>query len=593
MKKTKKHQWNLGLLYASEHDPRIESDLKAIEKKIGAFARRYDTKGKNYLHDGNELMNALNDYESILALAGGKPLYYFHYRQHMNSEDKQANQQVSLLSNRLTNAINQMQFFVISIGKISKNKQSELLASEKLGHFKVFLQRTFGDAAHDLSEVEEKIMNLKRLPAHSLWVQGNEKLLGSKSVLWKGKRMPLTEAHNLVTSLEKASERQALGSLINKELKETAVFAESEINAIVTDKKIDDGLRGYKNAYDSTIQSYRNDPKVVLGLVDVVTNNFSIPQRYYRLKAKILGKKKLSYEDRAAKTGNIDKAFTIEDCIKTVSETFGDIDPKFASILETYLKNGQIDWKPRQGKHGGGYCSSLYGNPTFVLLNHIDDLNSFKTFAHEMGHAFHAELSEQQGPIYSDLSMSLAETASTLFEQIAFEAIFEKLSDKEKIVALEQKLNSEVATIFRQIACFNFEKDIHEGVRTKGFLSKEELAVLHNKNMQAYLGPVFKIDADTGYAFVSWPHLRYFFYVYSYAYGMLVSKALLRRYKQDKSFWAKIEQFLSAGGKDSPENILREIGIDVSKPSFWKEGLKEIEDDIATLEKLTKRQGKK
>jgi oligoendopeptidase F len=206
-----------------------------------------------------------------------------------------------------------------------------------------------------------------------------------------------------------------------------------------------------------------------------------------------------------------------------------------------------------------------------------------------MGHAFHSELSESQGPIYSVLSMSLAETASTLFEQIAFEAIFEKLSDKEKIVALEQKLNSDIATIFRQIACFNFEKDMHEGIRTKGFLTKEELAGLHNKNMQSYLGSVFEIEDDSGYAFVSWPHLRFFFYVYSYAYGMLVSKALLRRYKKDKSFWTKIEQFLSAGGKDSPENILKEIGIDVSKPSFWKEGLKEIEDDIEKLEKLTKK----
>jgi len=70
---------------------------------------------------------------------------------------------------------------------------------------------------------------------------------------------------------------------------------------------------------------------------------------------------------------------------------------------------------------------------------------------------------------------------------------------------------------------------------------------------------------------------------------MLVSKAFLRRYKQDPSFWSSIEQFLAAGGKDSPENILKEIGIDVSEPGFWEEGLKEIEEDIAKLEKLTKK----
>jgi oligoendopeptidase F len=163
------------------------------------------------------------------------------------------------------------------------------------------------------------------------------------------------------------------------------------------------------------------------------------------------------------------------------------------------------------------------------------------------------------------------------------------LSPARQIVALANKINSEITMIFRSIACFNFESDLHAEIRSTGFVPKERIAALHNKNMQAYLGDTFELIPDDGYFFVAWHHIRRFFYVYSYAYGILVSKALLRRYKQDKSFWKKIEQFLSAGGKDSPENILKEIGIDVSKPSFWKEGLKEIEDDISKLEKLTKK----
>lgn len=403
------------------------------------------------------------------------------------------------------------------------------------------------------------------------------------------KKTPLTEAFGLIPSLEKSAERQGLARLVKKELKENSAFAESELNAIVTDKKIEDDLRGYKNAYDATIESYRNASEVVLALIDVVTKGFSVSQRYYRLKAKIMGKKKLAYADRNAKIGKISQKFSVSESIGILQKAFGDIDPKFADILTSYAKKGQIDWKPRQGKHGGGYCSSPYGNPTFILLNHIDTLDSFKTLAHEMGHAFHGELSEGLGPIYSSYSISLAETASTLFEQIGFEAVYEKLSDKEKIAALEQKLNDEMRTVFNQVAGFNYEKDIHSDIRAKGFLSAADLAALHVRNMGDYLGPAVAIEPDDGYMFVGWIHLRYFFYMYTYTYGMLVSKALLRRYKKDKSFWKKIEQFLSAGGKDSPENILKEIGIDVSRPGFWKEGLKEIEEDIDKLERLTKK----
>jgi oligoendopeptidase F len=595
MKKSPKYklEWDLTLLYKSPNDPQIEKDVRELERLYASFAKKYDTKEKAYLRDEKKLLAALADYETLSGKASGKPIMYFYRRQHMDSEDKAANSQISLLSNRLTKAANLSQFFEISLGKIGKADQKKFLASAKLGHFHVLLARIFADAAHMLSEPEEKIMSLKGLPAYTLWVQGNEKLLGSKSVVWKGRKTPLSEAFNIAQSLEKPSERRALGLLVKKELRENSAFAEVELNAVITNKKINDELRGHKNAYDSTIQSYRNDHAVVMNLVDVVTKSFHISARYYRLKAKLMQKgkraKKIFYEDRSARIGRITKAFSIDECIAVVKGAFGAIDPKYARILGSYLTRGQIDWKPRQGKHGGGYCSSTYGQPTFVLLNHVDSIDSFKTFAHEMGHAYHSELSEGQGPIYSDYSTSLAETASTLFEQIAFEAIFEKLSKKEKIAALEQKLNAEMATIFRQIACFNYEKDINDGVRARGFLAKEELAALHNKNMQAYLGDAVSMDPDDGYFFAAWSHLRYFFYVYSYAYGMLVSKALLRRYKQDKSFWKKIEQFLSAGGNDSPENILREIGIDVSKPDFWKDGLREIEDEVAMLEKLTKK----
>ncbi len=106
--------------------------------------------------------------------------------------------------------------------------------------------------------------------------------------------------------------------------------------------------------------------------------------------------------------------------------------------------------------------------------------------------------------------------------------------------------------------------------------------------MKAYLGPQFTMKEDDGYFFVQWPHLRYFFYVYSYAYGEIISKALYSKYKHDKNYMKEIEKFLSAGGSKSPEQIFKDIGIDTGKPEFFVEGLKEIEEDIKKLEALIK-----
>ena len=176
MKKEKsrkyKLEWDLTLLYKSPNDPQIEKDMIAYERICADFTKKYDRKEKAYLSDETALLRALTDYEKLSAEASGKPLYYFHYCQHMDSHDKMANEKTALFSARLAKAGNLVQFFNVSFGKIPQKKQKEFLASKKLARFKVFLERAFADARHLLSEAEEKIISLKRLPAYELWIQG-------------------------------------------------------------------------------------------------------------------------------------------------------------------------------------------------------------------------------------------------------------------------------------------------------------------------------------------------------------------------------------------------------------------------------------
>jgi len=418
----------------------------------------------------------------------------------------------------------------------------------------------------------------------AVWV---EKQIAKQTLRWKGKMIPLPEAQNLIAEAATA-DRRKLHAGVTEAFKAVADFSESEMNAIYLNKKINDELRNYRTPEEATILAYENEPKVVERLVQEVTAAFPISHRFYKVKAKILKVKRFQYEDRAAIAGKIKQSFAFEDALTLTRSVFESINPYYSETLNSYLRNGQIDIYPRAGKHGGAYCSGAVGKiPTFVLLNHTASLRSTETLAHEMGHAFHTELSKHQPIRYQGYTTSVAEVASTFFEQFVSEAILKKLSEKEKIIALHDRIQGDIQTIFRQIACFNFEKDLHLLIRSKGAVTKEETAALLNKHMKAYLGPLFDMRPDDGYAFVGWPHIRRFFYVYSYAYGQLISKALYARYKANPSYLEKIEQFLKAGCSKSPEQIFTEIGIDVVSPDFWKQGLAQIEADIAQLEKLT------
>ncbi len=580
-----KTTWNLGLLYKNHEDPQIETDIKAIEKAYAAFDKKY--RGKtDYLKNEGKLLAALTDFEALFKkLAISKPLQYFQLAQDLDN-DAIARAKSTQIMERLTKNEHKIVFFDLTLAKIPAPLQKKFLASKKLAPFRYHLKCIFDRAKHDLSEAEEKIMGLKSIPAYQQWLTATDKILNKQVVEFQGKKLPVAEASQKIHDLP-LKERRELHEKTMRVLEGVSDIAESEINAVIMDKKINDELRGYKEPFDATILGYQNDRKSVMALVDVVTKNNSISHRFYALKAKLLKLPNLEYSDRNVGIGENVKEIKFEEAVSILREIFGAADKRYLDILNSYLENGQIDVYPKVGKTGGAYCAGASKIPTFVLLNYTNTLDQVMTFAHEMGHAIHTEISKGQPPLYEHYTISTAEVASTFFEAMVFDALFEKMTKEEKVLALHNKINDDIQTIFRQIACFNFETDLHRGVRAKGAMSKEEIGALMNKHMSAYLGPITKMKDIDGNFFVTWSHIRRFFYVYSYAFGQLISKALYAEYKKDNKFIEKVNKFLAAGGSDSPENIFKSIGIDVTKPDFWVKGLKSIEKDIETLEKLT------
>lgn len=579
-----KKDWDLSQLYKSPKDPKINEDIKKAEKAYAFFIKKYKNTDK-YLKDENALLQALSDYEKLSEIPASKGAFYLHLAQDLDSKNEIVRAESNLVIQRLQKLGNTVLFFEVGLSKVDPVFQKKFLQSKKLWRYKYLLKKTFENGKFVLTELEEKILSLKSLPSHGLWTDAVEKLRNKQTVEHQGKQIPVSEASSLIKELPTQEERAVLHKKTLEQYYSIADMAESEINAIVLDKKINDELRGFREAYDSTILAYENDEKSVLNLVKTVTSNFPVAHRFYDVKAKALGLKKLLYSDRAVSIGKTKKKMLFGEAYKSLLKTLTSVDPEFGEILENFIKNGQIDAYPKVGKHGGAYCSPYHKAPTFVLLNHVDNFESLMTFGHEMGHAIHAEFSRIQPVFYEGHSTSTAEVASTLFELFVFYDTLEKLSEKEKIVALHDKIQDDVQTIFRQIACFNFEVEMHNTIRKEGNMSKEKLAECMNKHMKSYLGKVELKDID-GYFFVGWPHIRSFFYVYSYAFGQLASKALYKKYQENKSYIKEIKKFLSAGSSMSPEDIFKSIGVDVTKPDFWQKGIENIEEDIKLLESL-------
>lgn len=578
-----KTKWNLSLIYKNDTDPKMALDTKKIQEKAGKFKKRYYAKNIWPLNE-KAILSALNEYDELLAELGSfKPLMYFHYKQALDSSDTSTSSKIAYFTEIANKSWNEIVFFRLRLSKLSKAQRLVYLKSEKLSEFKYFLTQVFESSTHDLEEGEEKILNLKSRSSRTLWIEATEKFLHSREVIMMGKKVPVTDAQSSLSTLPR-SERIKTNAELTKCYKEVAEFAEMEINAIFSDKKINDELRGYKEPFSATLLSYQNSERTVKSLIGAVTTRFKISHDFYKQKAKVLGLERLNIEDRSASIGNVTRTFTFSESVKITRSAFRKVSPEFEKIFVDMLEAGQIDVLPKKGKTGGAFCSSGSTTPTYVLLNHTNNLRSLMTLAHEMGHAIHAHYSKKQKiSMYDGHSIATAEIASTLFENFVFDEVMEKLSESERKIAKHDRLNDSMSTIFRQIACFNFEVDIHSAIRKEGFVSKESLSILMNKHLSSYLGPTFKLRDDDGYFWVTWSHIRNYFYVYTYAFGALVSNVLYSEYKRDKNFLDKIVTFLEAGESNTPEEILKSIGIDVSSPKFFIKGLDKVAQDLATL----------
>lgn len=580
-----KHEWDLSThFYTSAKDPQIEADLVAIEKAYRSFAKKYAR--TSFTTSAPKLAKALQDYARLEALAAGKPILYFWYRKTLNSHDTEAERYINLIAERLTKAENLVLFFPLAIGKIAKKDQSHYLKHPDLQPYRYQLTSIFTNARYTLSEAEERILNLKSLPARGLWISGTEKILNKRTVRFQGKTIPLMEAIEQCSAIT-PSKRPALWEKVTAELKACSEIAENELNAIIIDKKISDELRGYTTPYHAKVLANENTLESVEALVKTISQEgFALSRKFYKLKAKAHGKETLPYVSRYDPLGS-EPAIPFASAVEICREVFYSVKPEYGSFFDDMLQTGRIDVYPKPGRSGGAFMSSDTGTPIMVFLNHTNTFKSLETLAHEMGHALHSYRSKDaQPPRYQDYSTTTAETASTLFENLVFDAVYQQADVATKRTLLHDRIGRDIATIQRQIAFFTYEHTIHTIVRTEGAITKERLAQEFQKQLRAYLGPAITVSEEDGYSYVYVGHFRSMFYVYTYAYGLLMSNLMAARFQHDRSYIAEIDTFLQSGGCDTVENIFAAVGINARSIKTFEESLGTLKTQIREFGRL-------
>ena len=102
-----------------------------------------------------------------------------------------------------------------------------------------------------------------------------------------------------------------------------------------------------------------------------------------------------------------------------------------------------------------------------------------------------------------------------------------------------------------------------------------------------YYGPAVESEGEIKYEWARIPHFYRAFYVYKYATGIISALAIADRIlTEGKSAIDDYFNFLSSGGSDSPVNLLKIAGVDLTTNKPFDSAFKVFKDTMEEFIKL-------
>ncbi len=577
--------WDLGDLYAGVEDPKIESDVAQAEQDAAAFRERYH--GTVAALDAAALAEAVAEWERIES-ALVRPLTFAHLVFATNMADPARGALVARLGEKAAALDTQLLFLGLEWAALEDDAAEALLADPALDHWRHHLRSLRKFRPYLLSEPEEQIVTEKTVSGSSAWARLYEELLGALRVTLDGEEVPLEPAMAMLYDVDRDT-RRAAAEAITEALGPGLRTRTFVFNTILLDKSIDDRLRGYPTWLSSRNLANETTDEAVEALIHATTSRYDLPQRYYRLKARLLGLDRLEHFDRFAPISSDAGRVPWDEARAVVVDAYSDFSEETGSIIARFFDDSWIDGPVRPDKRTGAFCATtIPGVHPYVLMNYTGDRRSVLTLAHELGHGLHGVLAQPLGYVNSSTPLTTAETASVFGEALTFERLLGQEDDPHRrLDLLAGRLEDAIATTFRQIAMNRFEDAVHTERRERGEIAPERVGELWLGRQSELFGDAVGLDGYTPW----WSYIPHFTgapgYVYAYAFGFLFSLAIYRRYVgEGESMVEPYLDLLRAGGSRSPEELARIVELDLTDPSIWASGLEALDEELDEAERL-------
>ncbi len=538
-----------------------------------------------------ELMHAAAAITELLGRAGS----YAGLRFAVDTSDPSRGALLAQVEERATAISNELLFVELEWAALPDETVTALLDAPELDFCRHHLRSVRRYRPHLRTEPEERILADKAVTGSSAWSRLFSEVTSAIVVDVPDGPVSLEQALSTLQAPDREVRRdaaEAVSDALEPGLRTRAFI----FNTLLADKASDDRIRGYDGWLASRNLDNEASDESVAALVAAVVRRSDIPQRWYSLKAQLLGVDRIADYDRMATIAAEDEEYGWSEARSLVLDAYGSFSSELADVAGRFFDEAWIDAPVRPGKRPGAFCA--YTVPSlhpYLLLNWTTRRRDVLTLAHELGHGLHAYLARGQGIFHQSTPLTLAETASVFGETVTFGRLLAETTDADaRLALLAESLEGQIATVFRQIAMNRFEDRVHTERREQGELSVERFGDFWIETQAAMLGD--SVELTPGYR-NWWSYIPHFIgtpgYVYAYAYGQLLALSVYRQYEeQGAAFVPAYLELLRRGGSEPPEALGRIVGVDLTDPGFWDGGLRIVEEQLVAAEDAARQAGR-
>jgi oligoendopeptidase F len=568
--------WDLEPLLPAAGDDGITQLLDDASKRADELAASHGRVGE---FDAAELAAFMHGLAKVAELVG-RAESYAGLDFSVDTTDPVRGARMQRVDEQATQIGTKLLFFELEWAEVPEDRADALLADESLTFARHHLRAARRYRPHLLTEPEEVVLTEKSVTGRNAWQRLFDEQVSAIEVELDGQPATLEAALSRLHEPEREA-RRATAEAVTAALQPGLRTRAFVLNTLMSDKAIDDRLRHYGSWIASRNLANEASDESVQALVDAVISRYSIPQRWYALKAQLLGIDRLADYDRMASVSDSDAQIGWDAAKALVLDAYGSFSGELADDARRFFDGNWIDAPARPGKRPGAFCSyTVPSHHPYVLLNWTARRRDVLTLAHELGHGLHAYLAREQGVYHQGTPLTLAETASVFGETVTFGRLLSEVTEpQERLSLLASNLEDQIATVFRQIAMNRFEDAMHNARRDEGELSVERFGELWSATQRDMLGDA--VEITDGYR-CWWSYIPHFIgmpgYVYAYAYGQLLALSVYAQYEaRGAAFVPQYLDLLRAGGSMAPEELGKLVDVDLADPGFWDRGLDIIE----------------